>query len=611
VDWNRTGRPYSPLCVHELVQRCAARNAESPAVIYEGETLTYGELDRRSRVLAQHLRAIGVSSGTLVGLYLDRSLEAIVAMLGVLAAGAAYVPLDPAYPKERLAFMVADGGVTVLLTQSHLKNDLPAKAPHVVDLNQFDWSGSGEGVELPAVSQRDLSYVLYTSGSTGKPKAVAIDHRALVNLLESIQSETGFSERDRLLAVSSLSFDITELDIYMPLISGACFTLASREASTDGNRLAKLLDSSRATFMQATPATWRLLVEAGWQGKRDLKILSGGERLPRALANQLLARSYGVWNAYGPTETTIYSTIVKIEPGEDRLSIGRAIDNTQLYVLNSHLQPNPIGVFGELYIGGHGLAREYLFRPELTAEKFIQNPFGPGRLYKSGDLVRWRADGGLDFLRRIDDQVKLRGFRIELGEIEAILASHPAVQSCCAVIREDSPGDPYLAAYYVAGPGSEASHQQLREFLRTRLPEFMVPSRFAALAQLPLTPNGKIDRRALPAPAVDRNSVAASVAPQTPMQRLIAEVWGAALGIDGIGLNDNFFDLGGHSLLSVQVIRELRQRTGVVLSPRDMVFQSLGQLAGLYEQRCQNGKRSGGLMNRLSGVVQKAISKGA
>jgi amino acid adenylation domain-containing protein len=611
VDWTDTARPYSPLCVHELVRQHAARNPGAPAVVYEGHTLTYGDLQRRSELLAGRLRAIGVRNGTLVGLFVERSLEAVVAMLAVLTAGAAYVPLDPAYPKERLAFMVEDGGVEVLLTQSHLKKDLPAPVANVIDLNQFDWDGEGEAIDLPAVPQNSLSYVLYTSGSTGKPKAVAIEHSALVNLLESIRRETGFSESDRLLAVSSLSFDITELDIYMPLISGACFTLASREAVADGNRLAKLLETSRSTFMQATPATWRMLVEAGWQGKADLKILSGGERLPRALANQLLERSRGVWNAYGPTETTIYSTIVKVEAGEDRLSVGRAIGNTQLYVLNSHLQPNPIGVFGELYIGGDGLAREYLFRPELTAEKFIANPFGPGRLYKSGDVMRWRADGGLDFLRRLDDQVKLRGFRIELGEIEAALARHPAVQAVCALIREDSPGDPYIAAYYVAETGQAASHQELREYLRKHLPEFMVPARFVALERFPLTPNRKIDRKALPAPPVEKLVVAAAALPQTPIQQLIAEVWGKALGIDGIGLGDNFFDLGGHSLLSVQVIRDLRRRTGVLLTPRDMVFQSLGQLAALYEERSQAAKRPGGLIGRLSGVVQKAMSKGA
>jgi acyl-CoA synthetase (AMP-forming)/AMP-acid ligase II len=396
----------------------------------------------------------------------------------------------------------------------------------------------------------------------------------------------------------------------MPLITGACFTLASREAAADGSALAALLETSGATFLQATPATWRLLVDAGWRGKRDLRILSGGERLPRELANQLLKRSHGVWNAYGPTETTIYSTIVRVEPGDDRLSVGRAIANTQLYVLNSHLQPNPVGVFGELYLGGDGLAREYLSRPELTAEKFIPNPFGAGRLYKSGDVIRWRADRGLDFLRRLDDQVKLRGFRIELGEIEAVLARHPSVQSSCALIREDSPGEPYLVAYYIPEKG-QTPPQELREFLRRHVPEFMVPSRFVELEEFPLTPSRKIDRRALPVPAVEKLAAPAFADPQTPMQRLVADVWGAALGTTGIGLNDNFFDLGGHSLLSVQVIRELRRRTGVALSPRDMVFQSLGQIAGLYEERSQNGKRSGGLMERLSGAVHKAISKGA
>jgi acyl-CoA synthetase (AMP-forming)/AMP-acid ligase II len=430
-----------------------------------------------------------------------------------------------------------------------------------------------------------------------------------VNLLESIRVETGYTERDRLLAITTLSFDIAGLEIYLPLMTGSCLTLASRETASDANRLAELLSSSGATFMQATPATWRLLLENGWQGKRELTILCGGEKMPRALANQLVGAARVVWNVYGPTETTIWSTIAKVETGEGLVPIGRPLANTQVYILDSRLQPAPLSVPGELYIGGDGLARGYLNRPELTSERFVPNPFGPGLLYKTGDLVRWRTDGNLEFQRRLDDQVKIRGFRIELGEIESVLARHEAVKVSCALVREDSPGDNYIAAYYSCKSGLTATSRELADFLRRHLPDYMVPSRFVELESFPLTPNGKIDRRALPAPAVLRPTALEDAPPLTPMQQVVADVWGSALGVQGIRVQDNFYDLGGHSLLSMQVIKELEERTGVRLNLRAMVFQSMGQVAAFYEQRAKpvGKERSANWMNRLSNALHKVL----
>jgi amino acid adenylation domain-containing protein len=610
LDWNQTASEYPRRCIHELFEARALATPDRAAVIFEGGEISYGELQRRSAILAQCLEELG-ARGKLVGLFCERGIEVVAGLLGVLSAGAAYVPLDPAYPKDRLAFMVEDAGLAVLLTQSDLLDNVPAQVPHVIALDTFDWSARPGDAPRSAVSHGDLAYVLYTSGSTGNPKGVAIEHGALVNLLEAIRRETGYSERDRLLAVTTLSFDIAGLEIYLPLMTGSTMILASRAAASDANRLAELIGASGATFLQATPTTWRLLLENGWQGKQDLTILCGGEKMPRSLANELVRRARVAWNVYGPTETTIWSTIVRVEQGEGPVPIGRPLANTQVYVLDSRMQPAPAGAPGELYIGGDGLARGYLHRPELSAERFVANPFGSGRLYRTGDLVRWRSNGNLEFLRRLDDQVKLRGFRIELGEIEAGLMRHEAVRAACAVVREDSPGDSYIAAYYVAHQGRSVSGQELREVLSRLLPDYMVPSRFVPVSEFPLTPNGKIDRRALPAPPAAQPLAASTAAPLTDMQRLIAEIWARALGIEGVGEHDNFFDLGGHSLLSMQVIRELHQRTGVRLSPREMVFQSLGQLAALYEERSSNGKRTGGLLKRLSGVVRKAISKGA
>jgi len=414
----------------------------------------------------------------------------------------------------------------------------------------------------------DLAYVIYTSGSTGKPKGVQISHRALVNFLEAMRTEPGLAEEDRVLALTTLSFDISTLELFVPLIAGAQVDLIDRKTAYDAALLAEKIADSCATVIQATPATWRMLLDSGWEGKKDLKILCGGEALARDLADALLDRCASLWNMYGPTETTVWSAICKVEPGTEPLLIGRPIANTEIYLLDDKLQPVPIGVPGELHIGGDGLARGYLNREELTEEKFIPHPFRPdgtARIYKTGDLAR----------HRIDNQVKIRGFRIELGEIETALVAYPAVRKAVVVVREDIPADRRLVAYIVPDNNHEPTLAELRPFLRESLPDYMVPSAVVALSSFPLTPNGKIDRRALRPPEQGRpEQVRQYLAPRTPLEKTLVKVWTDVLAIDRVGINDDFFDLGGHSLLATRLANALRQTLDIELPLRAIFLES-------------------------------------
>lgn len=453
VEWNATQAAYpTDACIPQLFEDQVERTAGAVAVVFDDEHLTYWELNSRANQLAHYLRHLGVGPDVLVGLCVERSLDMMVGLLGILKAGGAYVPLDPAFPSERIAFMLEDAEAPVLLTQQHLLSQLPLLKAKVVclDSDADVLAHQSESNLLPEATSENLAYVIYTSGSTGRPKGVQIIHRAVVNFLLSIRREPGLSAEDTLLAVTTLSFDIAALELFLPLIVGARVIVASRDLVADGAALIETLQRTGTTVMQATPVTWRLLLAAGWRGKPDLKILCGGEALPLDLAQQMLPKAASLWNLYGPTETTIWSTLCQIEPGEEAISIGRPIANTQIYLLDAYLHLVPIGVPGELYIGGDGLARGYLNRPELTAERFIPHPFStvPGaRLYKTGDLARYRPDGTIEHLGRLDFQVKLRGFRIELGEIEAVLAQHPAVRQAVVIAREDVPGDKRLVAY--------------------------------------------------------------------------------------------------------------------------------------------------------------------
>jgi amino acid adenylation domain-containing protein len=440
-------------------------------------------------------------------------------------------------------------------------------------------------VDLPASSGPEhLCYVLFTSGSTGQPKGVEIEQRALVNLLESMQRDLGLTAQDQLLAVTPLSFDIAGLELYLPLLVGGRVLLASRRQASDGAWLAEQLDGDYVTIMQATPATWRMVIASGWKGGRGIKVLCGGETMPRDLAQDLITRAGSVWNVYGPTETTIWSTLERVRAADRTVPIGRPIANTQVYVLDPRREPIPIGIPGELYIGGVGLARGYRGAPALTQERFVPSPFLAGkRLYRTGDLVKWLADGRLDYIGRSDHQVKLRGFRIELGEIENILAQDSCVKQAVAVVREDVPGDKRLVAYVTAQEGQTCDPQHLRRGLRDVVPEYMVPSAVVVLREFPLTPNGKVDRAALPAPDVDSHpDEAQAVSPRNPLELQLAAIWEQVLGVTRIGVKDNFFDLGGYSLLALRMFSAIERTFGKRL-PMSLLFQAptIEQLADL------------------------------
>ncbi|MGF2034139.1 MAG: non-ribosomal peptide synthetase [Nostoc sp. CmiVER01] len=458
--WNNTQTAYpEDKSIHQLFETQVERTPDAIAVVFQNQQLTYLELDWRANQLAHYLQTLGVKPGVLVGICLERSTEIAIALLGVLKAGGAYVPLDPTYPKERLTFMLDDAQVSVLLTKANLLNLLPDNQVKVVCLDT-----DGEKIVYYPTHKPDylanaenLAYVIYTSGSTGTPKGVKVSHQNVVNLLESMREQPGLTQQDILLSVTTLSFDIAVLEIFLPLIVGATTLIVSREVATDGEKLLKTLNHSRATIMQATPATWRLLLAAGWQGSKQLKILCGGEALPPTLAKELVNRAHSVWNMYGPTETTIWSTCYQIQADGIPL-IGQPIANTEIYLLDAYQQLVPVGIPGELYIGGAGVALGYLNRPELTTERFISNPFSQephARLYRTGDLVRYRADGNLEYLQRIDNQLKIRGFRIELGEIETVMAQHPAVKEAVVVVREDIPDEKTLVGYLVPKIPSE------------------------------------------------------------------------------------------------------------------------------------------------------------
>jgi amino acid adenylation domain-containing protein len=553
-------------CIHELFECQSVAAPDRVAVICGDQRITYAELSRRSNRLANALRRLGVGPDRLVGICLERSADMVVAMLGVLKAGGAYVPMDPHFPRERLEFMARDSALKVLLTDEQSCGLIDVPGATILSLSDNGYEISRESEEAPPrlAGAQNLAYVIYTSGSTGVPKGVQIAHRSVVNFLKSMQREPGLTAEDRLLSVTTLSFDISGLEVFLPLTTGAAVVLAPRSAVADGRMLARLLSESNATVMQATPATWRLLLESGWTGKQDLKILCGGDTLPRELANRLLPKCDVLWNLYGPTETTIWSTLHKVTAGEGLVPIGKPISNTEVYLLDAHGQPVPPGVSGELYIGGDGLAIGYLNRPELTTEKFVPHPFRAGeRLYRTGDLARSLAGGALEFLGRLDNQVKIRGFRVELGEIETALRRCEGVSDATVILREDVPGDQRLVAYVVPTHSAAvlAPHVLRTELLRT-LPEYMVPSAFVAQRSFPLTPNRKMDRRALPLPGMDSLPSAPHASPTSENHRVIAGIWKELLNRDTVSIHDNFFDAGGHSLLLVQLQSRLWHRFG-------------------------------------------------
>ncbi|HEX7893580.1 MAG TPA: amino acid adenylation domain-containing protein, partial [Terriglobales bacterium] len=567
VEWNATASDYPRVCVHELFAQQAARTPNAVAVEMGSEKIRYAELNARADLVAQHLRAEGVGPEKLVGIYLERSIEMVVALLAVLKAGGAYIPLDPAYPPERIGFILDDAGVEIVLTESDLLASVPPTQAKKLDVRALLKSPAPNNAPAATASRpENLAYVLYTSGSTGKPKGVQITHANLVNFLVSMQREPRLTADDTLLAVTTLSFDIAGLEIYLPLTTGARILLATRAEASDGRLLLEQIGLRRPTVMQATPATWRMLIEAGWQGTKNLKVLCGGEALPADLAALLLPRCSELWTMYGPTETTIWSSVYRVrEVNWTAAPVGRPIANTQMYVLDANGRPTPIGVPGELYIAGDGVARGYFRRPELTAEKFLHDPFSAqpdARMYRTGDLARFLPDGNIQYLGRTDFQVKIRGFRIELGEIESLLAQHPAVQQTVVAAREDSPGDKRLVAYIVPKSGEHLSTTDARAYLRQNLPDYMLPSVVMELEALPLTPNGKVDRKALPKPEVPVRDAQSLIPPRDALESQLLEIWKKILQTQSIGITDNFFDLGGHSIMAARLVMEMEKAVG-------------------------------------------------
>ncbi|HVS00913.1 MAG TPA: amino acid adenylation domain-containing protein, partial [Thermoanaerobaculia bacterium] len=585
--WNDTAGLFpADLCVHELI---SSRTPDAVAVSFEGERLLYGELEEKAGRLARFLAQLGVGSDVLVGLCVERSPALLVGLLGVLKAGGAYVPLDPTHPRERLGTILEDAGISVLVTERALLDVLPPHGARVVLLDELTLNvGAGlaparEGVNpAPAsptpslvVHPENLAYVIYTSGSTGRPKGVGVRHRGVVNYLSTMAVRPGLTAGDVMMAVTTLSFDIAVTELLLPLTVGARIELVSRETAGDPALLAAALET--ATCMQATPATWTMLVESGWQPKPGLKALCGGEALPRALADKLLSKVDELWNVYGPTETTVWSACHRLTPGEGQVPLGLPLGNTTLHLLGRWGELVPVNAAGELLIGGEGLARGYHGRPDLTAERFVPGA-GGSRLYRTGDLARRLPDGTLEYLGRIDFQVKVRGFRIELGEVEAVLGSHPEVRESVVVAR-----DGRLVAYVVA----RGEAQDLREHLRDRLPEYMVPSAFVFLEAFPLTPSGKVDRKALPAPEISRGSDGEYAAPSNPTEELLAGIWAEVLGLDRVGVRDSFFSLGGHSLLATRVVSRIRETFGVEV-PLRRLFEA-PTVAGLARVVRQEG----------------------
>ena len=596
--FNETGAPYpSGAGLAELFERQVASAPDRTAVIQAGRSVSYAELNARANQIAHRLRALGVGPDVLVGVGLNRTPDLIAALLGVLKAGGAYVPLDPAFPAERLAWMLEDARPAVIITDSVLAPGWPASPAHRLCIDDPAESLGRQAIDNPQPSgdSESLAYVIFTSGSTGRPKGVQIPRRAVVNFLTSMQREPGITQDDVLVAVTTLSFDIAVLELFLPLISGAAVVLATRDEAIDGTQLQKLLTASRATMMQATPATWRMLIDAGWQDGSRLRALCGGEPMPQDLADGLLARAREVWNLYGPTETTVWSTLAKVTAGAP-ITIGRPIANTRIYILASSGELVPQGVSGELWIAGDGLARGYLGRDELTADRFVPDPFQPGeRMYRTGDIARWKRDGTLEHLGRADDQVKIRGFRIELGEVEHAFSGHPAVRQAAA-IAYGSGADTRLIAFVIqAGASFDAG--ELREFVRKRLPDYMVPSAILPIAALPQTANGKLDRRALALSAPDllhthRTSPTSGAAPPTPMEEMLMAIWAEVLGVARVGRDDDFFDLGGHSLLAAKLMKQLSDVFWVDLSVR-MLFEAptVSAMAAAIVERMEAKRR--------------------
>lgn len=613
VQGNQTQLEYPKTSnlVREFTKQ-ATVTPERIAVRCSEQQLTYGQLEQQSSRFAKFLADQGIGSGNLVGICALRSCNLLVQLLGILKVGAAYVPLDAKYPTERLKYMCDDSGVKYVIAERALGSVVETLGKPVIwfdrfleithkDANVLQTERTAADESNPDIHPSDVCYMIYTSGSTGNPKGVMVPHSAVVNFLYSMRKHPGYESRETVLAITTLSFDIAVLELYLPLLFGGSVVIADWETSGDAKKLIEAVDSQDIRLMQATPATWRMMIESGWLGKRDLKVLCGGEPLPNDLAGLLLTRCGQLWNMYGPTETTVWSSVYQISSPQEPICIGRPIGNTQFYLLDADGQEVPWGVEGELMIGGAGVTLGYWNLPDLTAERFIENPyFNPfedyvnHQLYRTGDIACCGIDGNVQYRRRNDKQIKLRGFRIELGEVETAIRRFPQVDQAVVVVHNasfpDEINDARLVAYLTGLPGDELI-EPLRETLREMLPHYMIPQNFVLLESLPLTHNGKVDLKSLPSP-LDQVSRTNHSTCESKAEKYLAAIWMQVLGIAEVRRDDNFFNVGGHSLLVMQVINRVENEVGLRLSPQEFLLGTLEQLATQLESSFADGSLS-------------------
>jgi amino acid adenylation domain-containing protein len=585
-EWNSTDAAYlSNRCIHQLFEDQVERTPRSVAVVFEGQQLTYSELNARANRIAHRIARSGAKEGAIVAVCVERGVDLIASLLAVSKTGATYLPLDPIYPKARLGLILEDAHPVLTISQQGLADKLPDTGTEILFLDQAAGLEKEPSGNLSSGNPLHTAYILYTSGSTGKPKGVQIRHHSVVNLVCSMGKLLEASASDTLLAVTTISFDIAQLEMYLPLFHGGKLVIATAETQMDPVLLKRKIEESGTTLFQATPVTFKMLALNSWKGKKDLKVICGGEAMSRELAASLIAGCRQVWNVYGPTETTIWSVVQQVSKedtfGEGYVPIGKPLDNTVVYVLNPSLVPVPAGIAGELFIGGAGVSPGYLNLPEMTRDRFIPNPFSSdpeARIYRTGDLVRYGADGTLTFLNRMDSQVKIRGFRIELGEIESVLSQMNGIKENVVVAKEDASGEKFLAAYYIPHPGSETDEP---------LPDYMVPSAFVRMENFPLTANNKIDRKALPEPGSFAGQSSASyVKPSTLTEEKLARVWESVLKLDKAGIHDDFFESGGHSMIAVTLMIRIEKEFGIRL-PLATLFEhsTIHGLAGIIDQQ--------------------------
>ncbi len=573
-EWNQTGAEYpKDKCIHQQFEEQVKKTPDSVAVVFENEKLTYAELNARANRLAHYMAGKGAKEDTIVAICLERSMDLVVSFLAISKTGATYLPLDPIFPKARLGLILDDAQPVLFITQHSLIDLLPKCNAEVIYMDDRSTYANESAENLNYGNPQKAAYIIYTSGTTGKPKGVLVKQHSTLNAVNSITKRLRVTSHDILLAVTTVAFDVAEMDFYLPLLNGAKLVIGTQETMHDIELLKTKIEESGATLLLATPVTFKMLIMSSWKGKHDLRVLSGGEALSRELAGKLLQLCGEVWNGCAPTETTIYSLVQKVMPenntGEGYVEIGRPIDNTVLYVLNTKKVPVPIGVPGELYIGGEGVSLGYINLPELTKERFIQDTFGSDpekKIYKSGDLVQYQPDGTVAFLNRVDFQVKIRGFRIELGEIESILSQVKGIKENVVIVRDDKAGEKMLVAFYITDGSKEVTQKEIRQYLKERLPDYMIPAAFVILERFPLTSTLKVDRNALPDPDLDGSRESTGyVAPKTQTEQKLAQIWSSLLNQKKIGVHDDFFEIGGHSMLAVALMVKIEKELNIRL----------------------------------------------